>query len=96
MSIGALLAMGIVFLLFPALDIFMLVTLVAPGDERNQVIVWKASVFTLLATMGGMLLDVLAAFLQGQPLTANPLIQLETAAILYFAALLFFKKRHGG
>ncbi len=96
MSIGALLAMGIVFLLFPVLDLVMLVTLVMPGDERNQVIVWKASAFTLLATMGGMLLDVLVAFLQGHPLTANPLIQLETAATLYFAALLFYKKRHGG
>ena len=96
MSIGALLAMGIVFLLFPVLDLVMLVTLVMPGDERNQVIVWKASAFTLLATMGGMLLDVLVAFLQGLPLTANPLIQLETAATLYFIALLFYKKRHGG
>lgn len=96
MSIGALLAMGIVFLLFPALDIFMLFSLLAPGDERNQVIVWKASAFTLLATMGGTMLDILIIFLQARPLTANPLIQLETAAVLYFIALLFYKKRHGG
>lgn len=96
MSIGALLFMGILFILFPALDIFMLVSLLVPGDERNQVIVWKASAFTLLATMTGKVLDIITNLVQAQPMTANPFIQLETAAVLYFAALLFYKKRHGG
>lgn len=96
MSIGALLFMGILFILFPALDIFMLVSLLVPGDERNQVIVWKASAFTLLATMAGKVLDIITNLVQAQPMIANPFIQLETAAVLYFAALLFYKKRHGG
>lgn len=35
--------LGVILLVFTALDIFMLVSLLKPGDERNQIIVWKAS-----------------------------------------------------
>ena len=35
-------------------------------------------------------------FVKAQPMTANPLVQLETAAIIYFAALMYYKKRLGG
>ena len=81
---------------FAFLDIFMLVSLLRPGDERGQIIVWKAAAFTLLATVGGNVLDVIESFLRAQPMAVNPLVELETAAILYFVALLYYKKRHGG
>lgn len=74
----------------------MLVSLLRPGDERNQIIVWKASSFTLLATIGGKVLDVIEDFVRAQPLVANPLVQLETAAIIYFVALMYYRKKHGG
>lgn len=85
----------VILLAFTALDIIMLVSLLRPGDERSQVIVWKASSFTLFATVGAKLIDVVENLVKAQPMTANPFIQLEVAAIIYFAALLFYKKRHG-
>ena len=96
MPIGAMIFLGIVFLVFTALDIFMLVSLLAPGDERNQVIVWKASSFTLLTIVGANILDVIENIIRAQPMTQNPFVQLEVAAIVYFGALMFYQKRHGG
>ena len=48
MPVGAMIFLGVVLALFAILDIYMLVSLSKPGDERNQIIVWKASSFTLL------------------------------------------------
>lgn len=96
MPAGAGIFLGIVLFVFTLLDIFMLVSLLKPGDERNQVIVWKASSFTLLAMVGANILDVIENFVRAQPMSQNPFIQLEVAAIVYFVALMFYKKRHGG
>ena len=78
------------------MDIFMLVSLLKPGNERNQVLVWKSSFFILLAMVGANILDVIENFVRAQPMSQNPFIQLEVAAIVYFAAIMFYKKRHGG
>lgn len=96
MPVGAMIFLGIVLLVFTVLDIFMLVSLLKPGDERNQVIVWKASSFTLLAMVGANILDVIENFVRAQPMSQNPFIQLEVAAIVYFVALMFYKRKHGG
>lgn len=96
MPIGAIIFLGVVLVVFTVLDIIMLVSLSMPGDERNQVIVWKAGSFTLLATVGTMILDVIENYVRAQPMTANPFVQLEVAAILYFVSLMYYKKRHGG
>lgn len=96
MSLGATLFLAGVLLVFAALDLFLLITLLRPGDERSQVIVWKASAFTLLATVGGKILDVAENLVRAQPMTANPLIQLEVAAILYCASLLYYRRKLGG
>ena len=96
MPVGAMIFLGIVLVVFSALDIIMLVSLSNPGDERNQIIVWKASSFTLLATVGAMVLDVIENYVRSLPMTANPFIQLEVAAIIYFAALVYYKRKHGG
>ena len=85
-----------ILLVFTALDIFMLVSLLKPGDERNQIIVWKASSFTLLATIGSNMIDVIENFVKGQYMSTNPFIQLEVAAILFFVSLMYYRKKHGG
>ena len=49
--------LGFVVLLI-VLDIAMVVSLVKSGDERRQLMVWKASTFTLIGTVGVMILNV--------------------------------------
>lgn len=96
MPIPAMIFLGVVLFVFTVLDIVMLASLLKPGDERNQVIVWKASSFTLLATVGAKILDVIENIARAHPMTSNPFIQLEVAAIIYFMALLYYKKKHSG
>lgn len=96
MPVGASVFLGVILVVFPVLDIFMLVSLLRPGDERNQIIVWKASSFTLLAIVGSNILDVIENFVRAQPMTQNPFIQLEVAAIIYFVAIMYYKRKHGG
>lgn len=96
MPIPAMLFLGAVLLLFAALDTVMLVSLLKPGDERSQIIVWKASAYTLLAAVGAQLLGVIERLVRARPMTSNPLIELEVTAIIYFIALLYYKRRHGG
>jgi len=93
---GAMIFLGVVLAVFTVLDIFMLVTLLKPGDERNQIIVWKASSFTLLGVVGANILTVIEKFVTAQPLTQNPFVQLEVFAIMYFVSLMYYKRKHSG
>ena len=85
-----------VLLIFAVLDIAMIISLVRPGDERGQIIVWKASAFTLMGVTGALIIEIIENLATGQEMTMNPFSHLTTMAIVYFGALLFFKKRHGG
>ena len=96
MPVGAMIFLGVVLTVFALLDMFMLISLLRPGDERSQIIVWKASSFTLLTMVGTTILNVIYNFVKAQPMTLNPFVQLEVAAILYFVALLVYKRKHGG
>ena len=96
MPVGAMIFLGVVLAVFTVLDIFMLVTLLKPGDERNQTIVWKASSFTLLGVVGANILTVIEKFVTAQPLTQNPFVQLEVCAIMYFVSLMYYKRKHSG
>ena len=96
MPVGAMIFLGVVLAVFTVLDIFMLVTLLKPGDERNQIIVWKASSFTLLGVVGANILTVIEKFVTAQPLTENPFVQLEVFAIMYFVSLMYYKRKHSG
>ncbi|MCG4697418.1 hypothetical protein L0P22_03915 [Anaerobutyricum soehngenii] len=96
MPVGAMIFLGVVLAVFAVLDIFMLVTLLKPGDERNQIIVWKASSFTLLGVVGANILTVIEKFVTAQPLTQNPFVQLEVFAIMYFVSLMYYKRKHSG
>ena len=88
-----LLVFLVILLLFAVLDIAMIISLVRPGDERGQIIVWKASAFTLLGMAGALIIEIIENLATGQEMT---MIHLTATAIVYFGALLFFKKRHGG
>ena len=96
MPVGAMIFLGVFLAVFTVLDIFMLVTLLKPGDERNQIIVWKASSFTLLGVVGSNILTVIEKFVTAQPLTQNPFVQLEVFAIMYFVSLMYYKRKHSG
>ena len=96
MHLGAIIFLIVVLVLFAVMDVVMLVTLLRPGDERGQVVVWKASAWTLLAMAGTLILDVIENFVRGQYMSVNPFVLLEVMAIVYCVALLVFKKRHGG
>lgn len=85
-----------VLLIFAVLDIAMIISLVRPGDERGQIIVWKASAFTLLGMTGALVIEIIGSLATGQEMTINPFAHLTATAMVYFGALLFFKKRHGG
>ena len=86
----------IVLVIFAVMDIVMLVTLLRPGDERNHIIVWKAASFTLMATTGASILEVIENFVRAQPMAVNPFVQLEVAAIIYFVSLVYYKRKLGG
>ena len=96
MPLGAMIFLIVVLLIFAAMDMVMLVTLLRPGDERGQVVVWKASAWTLLAVVGTLILDVIENFVRGQYMSVNPFVLLEVTAIIYCVALGVIKKRHGG
>ena len=96
MPLGAMIFLIVVLLIFAALDLVMLVTLLRPGYERGQVVVWKASAWTLLAMVGSLILDVIYNFVRGQYMSVNPFVMLEVMAIIYCVALVVIKKRHGG
>ncbi len=96
MPIPAMIFLGVVLLVFAALDMILLVSLLRPGDERNQIIVWKASSYSLLAAVGANILTVIEKFVTAHPMTMNPFVHLEVVAIVYFLALMYYRKKHGG
>ena len=97
MSWGAVALFLSVLLIFIGLDLYMLFTLLHPGDERGQLVVWKASAYTLLATSGALLmLEVIETFVRAQVMSINPLVHLVVTGITYFVVLLYFRRKLGG
>ena len=96
MPIGAKIVLGVVLAIFAVLDGAVLWSLLRPGDERGQVVVWKAGSFTLTVAVGVLVLHVIADLVTAQPLSINPLIFLELMAAVYLVSLLRERKRHGG
>ncbi len=86
----------VALVIFAVLDIAMLVTLLRPGDERNQIIVWKASSFTLISVVGCLILEVIEKFARAQSMVINPFVHLEVIAIVYFVSLVYYKRKLGG
>ena len=90
MPVTAMIFLGVFLAIFAILDIILLVSLLAPGDER------KASSLTLLGTVGSLILEVIENFVRAQPMSINPFVHLEVIAIIYFIFLLYYRKRYGG
>ena len=78
-----------------ALDIALVVSLIRPGDERRQLIVWKASASTLGGVAGYLVLRVRLNFVRGYE-ALNPYTLLTVMAAMYFVFLLYHRSRHGG
>lgn len=95
MSWGAVALFLSVLLIFIGLDLYMLFTLLHPGDERGQLVVWKASAYTLLATSGALMLEVIETFVRTQVMSINPLVHLVVTGITYFVVLLYFRRKLG-
>ena len=83
------------FLLFLVLlivlDVAMLISLVAPGDERRR----KSSAFTLLSTAGSLALEILVDLASGRPLDqSNPFVQLGVMSLVFFLATIYYKRKY--
>ena len=96
MSWGAVALFLSVLLIFIGLDLYMRFTLLHPGDERGQLVVWKASAYTLLATSGALMLEVIETFVRAQVMSINPLVHLVVTGITYFVVLLSVRRKLGG
>lgn len=90
MLFGAFLLMVII------LDIIMLISLIKLGDERKKLIIWKASTYTLLGTVGTFVIYIIKNVIRGYEEGMNPFTTLGSTAIIYCMLLLFFKKKYGG
>lgn len=77
------------------LDAALVVSLVRPGDERRQLIVWKASASTLGGIAGYLVLRVVLNFVRGYE-ALNPFTLLTVMAAMYFVFLLYHRARYGG
>lgn len=77
------------------LDAALVVSLVRPGDERRQLIVWKASASTLGGIAGYLVLRMVLNFVRGYE-ALNPFTLLTVMAAMYFVFLLYHRARYGG
>lgn len=88
-----------VLVLSAALIVWMMVSLVHAevADERRRLIVGKACTWTLIATVGAEIIELVrtaAAQSNGEP--SSPLTSLAVTAILYAVFLGWFRHKYGG
>lgn len=90
-----LIIFGVFLLVLIILDISMIVSLLRTGDERRQLIVWKASTSTLLVVVAGLVIDIVESLVRGEAILINPFIKLSVTAMVYLLTLLYYKRKHG-
>jgi hypothetical protein len=90
-----LIVFAIFLLTLIVLDISMIVSLLRTGDERRQLIVWKASTSTLLVVVAGLVIDIVESLVRGEAMLINPFIKLSVTAMVYLLTLLYYKRKHG-
>ena len=88
-----------VLVLSAALIVWMMVSLVHAevADERRRLIVGKACTWTLIATVGAEIIELvrtIAAQPNGEP--SSPFVSLAVTAILYAVFLGWFRHKYGG
>ena len=54
------------------LDIAMIISLLKPGDERRQMIVWKASTWTLAGITGSLVFSIAERIIKSHEMQVNP------------------------
>lgn len=96
LTTGMLWAALAILLVFLALIVIMLVSLVRQGrraaaDDRQ-----RTSTVTLYLVVLGLVASIVEQLVTGQPLSNNPLGQLIVTAIFYTGALAYFKRKYGG
>lgn len=84
----------IFLLVFILLDLAMIVSLLRTGDERRQLIVWKASTGTLLIVVLSLVIDIIESVMRNQAIENNPFVSLSVTAIVYFIELLYYKRKY--
>ena len=90
------LVLFVVFLLVMViLNVSMIISLIKPGDERRQMIIRKASTWTLIATMGSLVFRVVESVIKVEKMSVNPFITLTSAAAIYFICLLYYRRKYG-
>ena len=93
-SIG-LLFFWLFLLVLIFLDILMIVSLIKTGDERRQLIVWKASAFTLLVVVISFVFDVVKSVVRAEAMVINPFVELSVTAVVYLLAHLYYRRKYG-
>ena len=88
-----------VLILSAVLIVWMFVSLVRSEleDERRKLIVGKACTWTLIATVGANLIELIEVAVQqpnGEPVA--PFVRLVVAALMYAIFLGWFKHKYGG
>ena len=76
------------------LDLAMIIFLIKTGDERRQLIVWKASTFTLLVVVLGLVFDIVESIVKSESMLINPFIKLSVTAMVYLLTLLYYKRKY--
>lgn len=90
-----LIPFGLFLLGLIVLDLSMVVSLLKTNDERQKLIVWKTSTFTLLVVVLGLMRDVIASIIRVEAMEVNPFIKLSVTAMTYFVVLLYYKRKYG-
>ena len=88
-----LIIFGVFLLVLIILDISMIVSLLRTGDERRQLIVWKASTSTLLVVVGGLVIDIVESLVRGEAMLINPFIKLSVTAMVYLEGIRIVTRR---
>ena len=96
MEQAMLIAFAVFLLVLIFLDLAMVISMLRPGDERKQMIVWKTSASTLLVTVLMLVFNVVEALIKKEPTLVNPFTHLSVVAMVYFVTLMVEKKRYGG
>lgn len=86
---------GLFLLTLIVLDISMIVSLLKTGDERRQLIVWKAGSFTLLVVVLTLVINGMESIIRVEAMLINPFIKLHVTTMIYLLALLYYRKRYG-
>lgn len=86
---------GVFLLIMVILIISMIISLIKPGDERRQMMIWKASTWTLIGTMGSLIFSVVESVIKVEKISVNPFVTLTSAAVIYFICLFYYRKKYG-